>query len=101
MFGKMVGNIAGVAVSGIGYGNTGAAVAGHAASTAIYTAAAMSGNIKAKDEITLEYKLIAVGGSAPSLANTLKAKAKSNGEDVITPLVEQTAQTIVTTAGKK
>jgi hypothetical protein len=101
MFGKMVGNIAGAAVSGIGYGNTGAAVAGHAASTAIYTAAAMSGNIKAKDEITLEYKLIPAGGANPSLTNTVKAKAKSNGEDIITPLVEQAAQAIVATAAKK
>ena len=34
-------------------------------------------------------------------SNTLGAKAKSNGENIISPLVEQTAQAIVRTVTKK
>ena len=61
--------------------------------------AGISGNnIKAKDEISLEYKLVTAAENAPVVANTLKQKAKQNGEDVITPLVEQLASTVLQTA---
>ncbi|MDQ6785898.1 MAG: hypothetical protein M3033_03650 [Acidobacteriota bacterium] len=74
----------------IGAGVAGAAVQG------------VAGSIKAKDEITLEYKLVAPGGeSTPRLANTLKGKAKKDGEDVLTPLIEQVATAIVTDITKK
>jgi hypothetical protein len=35
------------------------------------------------------------------LAKQFKAKAKSDGEDIITPLIEQAAQAIVDAAAKK
>lgn len=59
--------------------------------------AALSG-IKAKDEITLVYQLIQKGGTSSLLNNTLTAKAKSDGEDVISPLIQQAAQAIVSAA---
>ncbi len=55
-------------------------------------------NIKAKDEITIEYKLVTAAENALVVTNTLKQKAKQNGEDVITPLVEQLANTVLETA---
>jgi hypothetical protein len=39
--------------------------------------------------------------SAPALSNTLKAKAKSDGEDILTQLVEQTAQAIVNAVARQ
>ena len=75
------------------------AVAGSVASTAIMTAASVSGNVKAKDELTLDIKLNKADGSS-ALAKQFKAKAKSNGDDIISAAVEQAAQAIVDTVGK-
>jgi len=75
------------------------AVAGSVASTAIMTAANVSGNVKAKDELTLDVKLNKIDGSA-ALAKQVKVKAKSNGEDIISAAVEQAAQAIVDSIGK-
>lgn len=61
----------------------------------------LSGSIKAKDEITVEFRLLpAGGGSTPKAANTLKAKAKSDGEDVLTPLIEQVATAVLSSVAK-
>jgi hypothetical protein len=62
------------------------------ATQSIYTAASMSQNIKAKDEISLDVKLNQNGAAVVS--KQVKAKAKSDGEDIISPLVEQVAQAI-------
>jgi hypothetical protein len=75
------------------------AVAGSVASSAIMTAANVSGNVKAKDELTLDVKLNKIDGSA-ALAKQVKVKAKSNGEDIISAAVEQAAQAIVDSIGK-
>jgi hypothetical protein len=100
MFGKMLGNIAGSAVSSVGYNNTAAAIASHTASTAIYTAANAAGNVKAKDELTLDIKVNSNGG-ATALVKQYKAKAKSDGEDIISPIIEQAAQAIIDAVAKK
>ncbi len=86
-------------MAGIG-GNVAGAVAGQVASTAIYTAAGAAGSVKSKDEITLDIKLQQTGG-AVALTKQFKAKAKSNGEDIISPLIEQAAQAILDAAVKK
>ena len=103
-FGKMFGGsgaaVVGGAVSMGGYGSHGAAVASSVASTAIYTAASMSSNIKSKDEITLDVKLQAPDSSAPAVTRQFKAKARSNGEDIISPTVEQAAQAIMDAAAR-
>jgi hypothetical protein len=75
-------------------------VAETAASTTVYTAASASANVKAKDEISLDVKLNQPGNSTPTLSKQAKAKAKSDGEDIISPLVEQIAQAIVDTVAK-
>jgi hypothetical protein len=71
-------------------------VAGTVASTAISTAA--TSNVKPKDELTLDIKL--QNGSTVALTKQFKAKAKSAGEDVISPIVEQAAIALVETVGK-
>ena len=75
------------------------AVAGSVASSAIITAANVSGNVRAKDELTLEVKLNKIDGSN-ALTKQVKAKAKSNGDDIISAAVEQAAQAVVDTIGK-
>jgi outer membrane lipoprotein SlyB len=102
MFGKAIGNIAGSAaghIPGGGSATTGAARS--AAITGVYTTAAIASTIKAKDELSLEYKLDSVETSKTVLSNTAKAKAKSDGEDIVTPTVETSARTIVATVTKK
>lgn len=85
----------------IGYGSTGAAVAASVATTAVYTAAEVSGSVKAKDELTLDYKMQSPNTGAAVVAGTLKAKAKSDGDDLITQLVEQAAGAVLAGATKK
>jgi hypothetical protein len=102
MFGRALGNIASSAVGSLPGGrNAGEAAARSAAITGVYTASDISGSIKSKDEITLEYKLESTDATRPGLASTAKAKAKSDGEDVLTPLVGKAAQAVVDVIGKK
>lgn len=101
-FGKMFGAIAPmvssvVPMAGMANG-MGGAIANSVVSTAVTTAASTSANVKAKDEITLDIKL--VNGANSVLAKQIKAKAKSEGEDIISPMIEQAAQAIVDTVGK-
>ena len=54
-----------------------------------------SGGSKAGDEILFEYKVVPLEGSQTTAANTLRATVKADGEDVVTPMVESTAQIVV------
>ena len=74
MFGRAIGNIAGAA-------------AGHVS----------GGAIKAKDEVSLEYSLNHVETAATSVTNKDKTKASSDGEDVISQLVQKAAEVIKST----
>jgi hypothetical protein len=49
-------------------------------------------SIKRGDSIALDYRLAAVGGGAPLKSQVLRAKADADGQDVLSPLVEQLAQ---------
>ena len=81
-----------------GLGNTAANIAGQVATQAIVTATSMSSNVKSKDEITLDLRVNKIG-SADVLTQQFKAKAKSNGDDIISQIVEQAAQAIVNALG--
>jgi hypothetical protein len=59
---------------------------------------AQAGSVKARDEISLTFQFVTLGGSTPPLEETLKAKAKQNGEDLLRPLAEQVATKTVTAA---
>lgn len=100
-FGKMFSSIAPVLSNVVpmgGMGGMGGAIASSVVSTAVTTAASTSANVKAKDEITLDIKL--VNGANAVLSKQIKAKAKSEGEDIISPMIEQAAQAIVDSIGK-
>jgi hypothetical protein len=87
-------------MAGMG-GSVAGAVAGQVAATAIMTAATMSQNVKAKDSIELNVTMQKPGDKSSVLTKQLKGKAKSDGEDIITPLIEQTAQAIIDAATGK
>lgn len=90
----------------------GGMLAAQAASTAMQTAAmsaqqqainqlsGFNGQIKSKDDVTVDYLLYATGQAQPKLQNSLKGKAKSNGEDVLTPLIQQAATNVLTDVSK-
>jgi hypothetical protein len=96
MFGKALGSVAGSAAGHIPYGGSaGGAAARAAARTAIYTTAELSGAIKSKDEVGLDYTLQSAADARILLANSDKAKAKRDGEDIITPMIEKAARAII------
>lgn len=100
-FGGMFGKVVAPAVGQVGIGHTGSTagnVAGQVATTAVVSAGTMSANVKQKDELTLDVKLQSPGNASPAAARQFKSKAKSAGEDIITPVVEQAAQMILDAA---
>ncbi len=82
-------------------GRAGAVVGRAAAMTAISAASQLSSTVNAKSEITLQYQLLAPGTASPIIADAIKAKAQSNGQDVITPLIEQAATAVANAVLKK
>jgi hypothetical protein len=72
-------------------------VASSVAQTAIMSVANMSSNTKSKDQFTLEYSLNTIDGTVKK-TETFKAKAQSDGEDVISPMMEKMAEAIVANA---
>ena len=101
LFGRALSSVGGVAVGHIPVNTHGEAVARSVAVSSIHTTANIAGSIKAKDELSLEYKLEAIDGAKQTVGNTAKGKAKSDGEDVLTPLIERVAEVIVAAATKK
>lgn len=100
IFGRAIGDIAGSAAGIPVGGSATTAAARSAAISGVYTTAVIVSSIKGKDELSLEYKLDSVEAGRTVLSNTAKAKARSDGEDILTPLIETAAQTIVSTVGK-
>ena len=89
-----------IPIMGAGHGVAGA-VASSAAGTVLSGAGGMASAVKAKSEVALDYKLFATGNATPVVAGTPKAKAKSDGDDVITPLVVQASTAILADVMKK
>lgn len=101
-FGGMFGQALGSAIGSTGIGHTGSTagnIAGQVATNAVVSATTVSASVKSKDEITLDLKLNKVDGS-PALAKVYKVKAKSNGDDIISQIVEQAAEGIVGTISR-
>jgi hypothetical protein len=112
-FGKLlaaaapIASVAGMMVPGVGgmTGNYGAIMAGQAVASAASAAAAQNAqqeameaitgasekNIKKGDQITLEYQLIKAGVVEPFATKSSSVKASEKGEDLLSPLIEQTA----------
>jgi hypothetical protein len=63
--------------------------------------AGFNGQIKSKDDVTVQYQLVIPGQATPVVQNSLAGKAKSDGEDVLTPLLQQAATTVLTSVSPK
>ena len=95
--GRILGQAAGAAVARAPvYGTAGAAAssATWVGGEAIYRYAS---EVRAKDELELSYRLGPPDAVERAKPVAFKAKAKSNGEDLLTPLVEKAASGIVAT----
>jgi hypothetical protein len=102
------------AMAGMG-GNYSAIMATQVVASAATTAAAKSAqeeamealggaaksNIKKGDQITLEYRLVRPGEETPVAASTVVGKAAQNGEDLVSPLIEQAATQVLTAVTQK
>jgi hypothetical protein len=100
-FGGMFGKVLAPAVGQVGIGHTGSTagnVAGQVATNAIVSAGAVSADVKQKDELSLDIRVQAPGNASPVAARQFKSKARSAGEDIITPVIEQAAQMILDAA---
>jgi len=84
-----------IPVAAAARGVAGAIAATATASSAAGVASSMSSQVKAKSDVTFEYHMFAVGNTTPVLENKVTAKTRADGEDVITPLVEAAATSIV------
>lgn len=96
LFGRMTGRVANSVASRVPYGRgVGGEIAVAAASETLRTVSMLANQIKAKDELTLEYKLVRVGDSQAVISKSVTAKAKENGEDIITGLIETAANEVL------
>jgi hypothetical protein len=100
--GKMVGEAVQSSaweLRGAARSTAGRVVAGAAASAATEAARGMASNVKTRDELTLDWRLESLDGGVAA-KNTAKAKASSDGEDMLTPMVERAAETIAGTTAR-
>lgn len=95
-FGSVFGSQAAqIAANTVGYGNATAGIAANAA-----TSAAIA-DVKAKDELTVDVRLEKPGAGYPAFSKQFKGKAKSAGEDIVTPPTTQAAQALIEAATKQ
>lgn len=98
--GGLFGKIVGEAVQSSAYelrgraGSTAARIATTAAASAAAEAARnFATNVKTRDELTFEYRMETLDG-AIVVKNSAKSKASSDGQDLLTPMVERAAEAI-------
>jgi hypothetical protein len=102
MLGKALGQAAGAAAWHIPTGSSvGSAAARGAAAGGAQAAAAIAAGTKARDEMRLEYALSSLDDTAKAPRKEDKAKARVDGEDLLTPLVERAATAIATAISGK
>jgi hypothetical protein len=104
--GGLLGKVAGGAVQQGAWAVTGSAgstvgrvVAGAAAGAASSAVSDYAYGSRSKDELTLKYRLES-GSGAVLEEKSEKRKAKSDGEDLLTPVVQQAAEAVVEAAAK-
>jgi uncharacterized protein YcfJ len=102
-FGKAMGQAAGAAAwHAVPYGGGAAGAAARGAAVAgAYAVSNMAQTTKAKDEVTLEYRVGTADTAVAATPKSEKAKARSDGEDLLTPLVEKVAESIAATVSRK
>jgi hypothetical protein len=79
-------------------GSVGAAAVRGATVATTQAIGELASSTRAQDEVKLDYKLTAIDGRPALGPRTDKAKAKADGEDLLTPMVERAADAIVAAA---
>jgi hypothetical protein len=82
-------------ISNLPVGGVGSSTASVVTTAAVLTAADIASNIKAKDEVSIEYRLMDSSNTQQKATNKLKMKAKSDGDDVLTPMIRQVAGDVI------
>jgi hypothetical protein len=94
LLGRVVGQAGTTAAWSLPGGGVGGALARGAAVAATQTASEVASSTKAKDEMRIEYRLSPVSGGTTLGPKTERAKAKVDGEDLLTPLVQKVAEAV-------
>ncbi len=95
-FGKVMGQAAGTASWAIpGGGTTTSAIARGAAVGVAQAVSSLASTTRAKDEMRLEYRVVSPAGAVAVGPRAEKLKAKVDGEDLLTPLVQKASESIV------
>jgi hypothetical protein len=96
-FMKAMGRAAGTASWNLPYrGSAASAVARAGTSAGLQTVSSLAQSTKARDEVSLEYRLVSADGKVQFGPKTERRPAKADGEDLLTPIVAHVAETIVT-----
>ena len=96
-----IAHAAGTTAAYIPLPNYGSAVAVGAARGGAEAVAGVARSTRAKDEITMTYRVDTADGAAIVPLKTDKAKAKSNGEDLLTPLIARASDAVGAAVAKK
>jgi hypothetical protein len=94
LLGRVVGQAGTTAAWSLPGGGVGGALARGAAVAATQTASEVASSTQAKDEMRIEYRLSPVSGGTTLGPKTERAKAKVDGEDLLTPLVQKVAEAV-------
>ena len=92
---------AGTTAAYIPLSNYGAAVAVGAARSGAEAMARMAYGTRKKDEIRITYKVTTADGATLLPLKTDTAKAKSDGEDLLTPLISRASEAVAETVTRK
>lgn len=102
MGGDMVGSMAGsMAASAISNAAASAATQSMQNEMLAAMTGAQQSNVKKGDSIVVEYVLTTLGNTQPLKTSKFNRKAKQDGEDLISPLLEQVASEVVTTVAAR
>ena len=93
--GRIVGQAGSTAAWHLPGGSAGAAAARTAAAATSRAVEEVASGTRAKDEMRVEWKLVSAEGGRAAGSGSDKAKAGSDGEDLLTPLVHKMAEAIV------
>ena len=96
-----IAHAAGTTAAYIPLPNYGSAVAVGAARGGAEAVAGVARTTRAKDEITMTYRVDTADGAPIVPLKTDKAKAKSNGEDLLTPLIARASDAVGTAVAKR
>ena len=101
VFGRALAHAGATAAWHTPIGGVGANVARGAAIAGAQAASEIASNTRAKDEMRMQYRLVATDGRVIVKPKEEKAKASADGEDILTPLVQTASESIASVVIKK